>query len=98
MSSFSDTAKRVLEVAHTSLVALEAIGGVLKGLVAQYPAEAQPVIQGMIALIEAIEKAGQGAVSGEDVQAALREFKDSIAANNAAVDAAIAAKFGPLPP
>ncbi len=96
--SFTDTAKRVLDVAHTGLVALEAIGGVLKSLVKQYPAEAQPIIQGMIALIEAIEKAGHGAVSGDDVQAALRELQDSIAANNAAADAAIAEKFGPIPP
>ncbi len=96
--SFADTARRVLDVAHTSLVALEAIGGVLKGLVAKYPAEAQPIIHGMIALIEAIEKAGQGAVSGADVQAALRELQDSIAANNAAVDSSITAKFGPIPP
>jgi hypothetical protein len=97
--SFADTAKRVLDVAHTSLVALEAIGGVLKGLVAQYPDdEAKPIIQGMIALIETIEKAGQGAVSGDDVQAALRELQDSIAANNAAVDSSIPKKFGPIPP
>ena len=96
--SFTDTAKRVLDVAHTGLVALEAIGGVLKGLIKQYPAEAQPILQGIIALIEAIEKAGHGAVSGDDVQAALKELQDSIAANNTAVDAAIAAKFGPTEP
>lgn len=93
--SFTDTAKHVLDLAHTGLVALEAIGGVLKGVVKQYPAEAQPIIQGLIALIDTIEQAGQGIVTADDVQKAIQELKDSVAANNAAADAAVDAKFGP---
>ncbi len=97
MSSTTDSAKKVLGFAAQALEALEVIGIATKGLIASSTSteEALAVLQGILAVVSSIQNGIEGTVSVQTVQDAMTVLSSTITSNNAAIDAAAAARFGP---
>lgn len=97
MSANSSRVKQYLAVAGASVDAMEIVQQVAQGLMSKGTAatvtEIMQVLAGIAGVAKSISDGLDGTATQDDLNAALRELKDSIASNNAVIDAGIDAKF-----
>lgn len=97
--SNTDRARRYLAVAGTALEAMQVIGAAVHDFVSRGTAyeisEVMAVLAGIQAVANRIKDGMDGTVSPEEIDKAVRELRDGLAANNAAIDADLDKRFPP---
>lgn len=91
----TDKAVQTLAIAAAVLRGLEVVADAGRGILVstQATSEITAVLQGLVGLADAVQRGLQGTETPQSIEASIQELTNSLAGNNAAIDADIDRKF-----